>query len=198
MTVGYKILVHFAVIVSLITYFWLYFSGYPASPKKSASESEKEKDAQIIELRSRVAKLKEENAVLEMEKEEERTIVESWVNGYNKLTKEKAALEAQLKAKEQALVDLQKDYAELKEERELLCATNSTLSKQVIEWEQKYSELKATYNTVIDDVLKLLHNLGYHDGKPDDWDKGFDAAIDVACDEIKKRKIDAGNNEVAQ
>lgn len=83
------------------------------------SESEKEKDAQIIELRSRVAKLKEENAVLEMEKEEERTIVESWVNGYNKLTKEKAALEAQLKAKEQALLDLQKDYAELKEAQEL-------------------------------------------------------------------------------
>lgn len=112
----------------------------------SKSESEQEKDAQIFELRNRVAKLKEEKAVLEMENEEERTIVESWVNGYNKLVKEKAELEAQLKAKEQAQADLQKDYAELKEENTLLCATNSTFSQQLIENGEKYVELKAMYN----------------------------------------------------
>ena len=110
------------------------------------SESEREKDAQIFELRNRVAKLKEENAVLEMEKEDSDRCIDSWVNNYNELAYKNQNLKSQLKAKEQALDDLQKDYAELKKERELLCATNSTLSKQVIEWEQKYSELKATYN----------------------------------------------------
>lgn len=120
MTVWYEILIISAFTVSIVDFFvLLYLLSEEGKPKKVVSEREKENAAQIFELRNRVAKLKEENAVLEMEKEEERTIVESWVNGYNKLTKEKAALEAQLKAKEQALLDLQKDYAELKEAQEL-------------------------------------------------------------------------------
>lgn len=126
MTVWYEILIISAFTVSIVDFFvLLYLLNEEGKPKKVVSEREKEKDAQIILLRSRVVKLKEENAVLEMEKEECKTITDSWVQGYAKL---------------------EKDYAELQEENTLLCATNSTLSKQVIEWEQKYSELKATYN----------------------------------------------------
>ena len=120
MTVWYEILIISAFTVSIVDFFvLLYLLSEEGKPKKVVSEREKEKDAQIFELRNRVAKLKEENAVLEMEKEESDKCIDSWVNNYNELVYKNQNLKLQLKAKEQALDDLQKDYAELKEEQEL-------------------------------------------------------------------------------
>ncbi len=140
MTVWYEILIISAFTVSIVDFFVLiHLLNESEKPKKRDKKSKTddyerhvhemserisakeitEKDAQIFELRNRVAKLKQKNAVLEMEKEENDRCIDSWVNNYNELVYKNQDLRLQLKAKEQALVDLQKDYAELKEAQEL-------------------------------------------------------------------------------
>lgn len=39
---------------------------------------------------------------------------------------------------------------------------------------------------VVKEILQILHDLGGCDAT-DEWDKGYDAAIDTAYNEIKKR-----------
>lgn len=66
------------------------------------------------------------------------------------------------------------------------CSKYSWFCDEVDKCERLKKQLETIRKKTARDILKILHEIGGCDATKE-WDKGFDAAINTAYDEIKKR-----------